>query len=122
MGTIPQNVFWAAVDGLKKAESTSEQKSYFRRIALISLCGGIPVNLLDHLTEFTFKSCHFTSLPLPVGNFALDDGQNCNVEQTKKNEGDVPLLEAGIRVLFWDSLLIDSFRDWINDTIPKAIN
>ena len=53
---------------------------------------------------------------------ALDDGQNCNVEQTKKNEGDVTLLEAGIRVLFWDSLLIDSFRDWINDTIPKAIN
>lgn len=119
LGSIPQSVFWAAIDSLGEKESTNEQRSFLRRLALIALCGGIPVDLLDCLKNFTFQSRHFTSLPLPIGNLALDDGLQCNLEKTKENfsylkeqlEGDVKLLEAGIRGLFWDSLLIDSFRD-----------
>lgn len=119
LGSIPQSVFWAAIDGLLEKTYSAEKKAFLRRLALIALCGGVSVDLLDCLKDFTFQSKHFTSLPLPIGNFALDDGQQCNVEQSKNNfaylkdqlEGEVKLLEAGIRALFWDTLVIDSFRD-----------
>ncbi len=52
----PQSLFWAAVEGLRNGAPPeipkAEAAAFFRRVALISLCGGVTVHLLDKVDFF----------------------------------------------------------------------
>lgn len=118
LGEVPQSLFWAAIKGLREVAVSKRVHAFYRRVALISLCGGIPVHFLDTLDSFEYKPEQFQSIGLPLNQSQLDDGSLYDISQVEFNfktmleeiEKKLTFSEADLRTFFWDPLLVDCFR------------
>lgn len=119
MATVPLAVFWAATAELDKVKSDPEKQAFLRRVALISLNGGIPVDLLGTKSWFKFKKDHFETLGLPLCNPAYIDKEPFEIERIESNfkflkeelAKAVDFSEGSLRTLFWDEFLKEWFKE-----------
>lgn len=120
MAPIPAAVFLEATRALKEAcvKDDTKAQAFYRRIAIITLSGGIPVHFLDSFNGFKFQSRHFESIGLifdhdekitasSPSSELLQLSFSCLREHAAKKN----FSEAGLRVIFWDSLVSSFFME-----------
>jgi hypothetical protein len=96
-------------------------------VALIALCGGIPVDLLDTEPDFEYKSEHFQTIGIPIEDSSLGAGTEATVDSIvnlfkaleKEMKKPFDMSEGSLRMLFWDPVFVKSFFDDTDEDSEK---
>lgn len=113
LSTIPQGILiWAA----RHLRGSDEEAVFIRRLGVICVNGGVPVNLLDNISSLRINSTHLQTAKLPLANWSeyfQFISNNPVLNFTLENFFlfiSADSSESSYRAHLWDSLLINFIR------------